>query len=73
MLIICLIIPTSKFNTVYIICYYIVLYIADPLYQMLYIIFWGLLIILCFVYVYKNGTLFVDSPKLVQTQDKKIS
>ena len=72
MLIICLIIPTSKFNTVYIICYF-VLYIADPLYQMLYIIFWGLLIILCFVYVYKNGTLFVDSPKLVQTQDKKIS
>jgi hypothetical protein len=39
---------------------------TNPVYQLLYVIFWSLLIILCIIYVYLNGPQFVDSPKLVQ-------
>ena len=48
------------------------LFLADPFYQTLYLLFWGLLIIACSVFLlYKNGPDFVDSPKLVQTDGKK--
>ena len=45
--------------------------IADPYWQLLYIVFWGLFIVVVMFYVYRNGPEFIDTPKLVHT-DKKV-
>ena len=52
-------------------CLLLFLFLADPVSQIIYIIFWGLIIIACIIYVYRNGPDFVDSPKLVQVEGKK--
>ena len=59
-------IVTSVFFPYWIMCLLYFLFLADPVSQIIYIIFWGLIIIACII-----GPDFVDSPKLVQVEGKK--
>jgi len=44
-------------------------HIADPLLQLVYILFWGAAVMSTVAYIYHHGQEFINSPKLVQKID----
>ena len=46
-------------------------YIANLFWQVVYILFWGVVVMATLFYLYSNSWQFIDTPKLVQTDDKK--
>ena len=47
------------------------LFTADPLLQLVYVLFWGAAVISTLAYLYHHGQEFIDSPKLVHKVNKE--
>ncbi len=46
-------------------------FLGDPKWQLIYVLFWGVIVCTVLLYVYKNGPHFVNHPRLVNRPDHK--